>query len=69
MAAYSLYELLRVLIQRVSWRTEAEMKAALESVDEAERMNVLGNLIPLFACKHPNKRAGRCPDCGRGDIA
>lgn len=69
MAAYSLYELLRVLIDRVAWRTEAERNAAHESVNEAEQMNMFGNLAGAMACRHLNKRAGKCPDCGRGDIA
>lgn len=70
MAAYSLYELLRVLINRVGWRTEGEQRAALESVDEAERMNLLGNLAKMIGCRHEMKdRSGKCLDCGRGDIA
>lgn len=69
MAAYSLYELLRVMIERVGWRTEAEKLAALASVNEAEQMNIFGNLAIQTACKHIKRRGNLCLDCGRGDIA
>lgn len=66
MAAYSLYDLLRTLIERVGWPTEEERRTAVESVNEAERLAVLGNVAQSMACDHPTIRVdGRCDDCGR----
>ncbi len=67
MAAYSLYELLRTLVERVGWPTEEEKRAALESIAEAERMQIFGNLASSMACEHPQSelRNGQCLLCGR----
>lgn len=71
MAAYSPYELLRVLIERVGWPTEAERVAALESVSEWESMGFLGgNLAQMTKCPHENtvsryKGGVMCLDCKR----
>lgn len=70
-AAYSLYDLFRTLIERVGWPTEEEKRAALASVDQAERMQVFGNLASAMVCDHPTgetDREGRCVDCGRGIV-
>lgn len=66
-AAYSLYDLLRVLIDRVGWPDEDQKRAAVRSVGEAERMNILGNLARDMVCEHPTeaRSAGQCRDCGR----
>lgn len=66
-AAYSLYELLRVLVERAGWPTEEEKRAALRSVSEAERMGILGNLAVAMVCDHPAEAiaGGRCEACGR----
>ena len=69
-AAYSLYELLRVLIERVGWRTEAEKVAALDSVNQAEAMGIFGNLAQIMKCPHesvsrPARGVTICNDCKR----
>lgn len=67
-AAYSLYDLLRTLVERVGWPTEAEKHVALASVDAAERMQILGNLASQMTCTHPPEAmtgSGRCDDCGK----
>lgn len=67
-AGYSLYDLFRVLIERVGWPSEAEKKVALASVDRAEKMQVFGNLASMMACEHPEEamtKSGKCADCGR----
>jgi len=69
-AAYSLYELFRVLIERVGWRSEAERVAALESVNLAESMGIFGNLAQMMKCPHerksyPARGVVNCLDCGR----
>lgn len=66
MAAYSPYELLRTLIERVGWPTEAEKVVALESVREFESMAIFGNLAQQMRCTHPDIRTdGTCADCGK----
>jgi hypothetical protein len=66
-AAYSLYDLLRTLIERVGWPSEAEKRVALASVDAAEAMQVFGNLASQMACPHPAEamQSGKCGDCGK----
>lgn len=67
-AAYSLYELFRTLVERVGWPTEEEKRAALRSVNEAERMQIFGNLAGTMACDHPTDcrtPQGQCTLCGR----
>jgi len=67
-AAYSLYELFRTLIDRVGWPTEEQKRAALASVDSAERMGILGNLAVDMTCTHPDDErtaGGKCALCGR----
>lgn len=71
-AAYSLYDLLRTLCDRVGWPTEQEKNAAVTSIDQAERMQVFGNLAEMMACKHPPEAmtpSGRCADCRRQILA
>lgn len=68
-AAYSLYDLLRALIERSGWPTEDEKRAALASVDQAEANSIFGNLAANMACEHPedalDMATGKCDDCGR----
>lgn len=66
MAAYSPYDLFRVLCERVGWPQEEEKRVALASIAEWERMQMFGNLASLTACPHPPEliRDGRCEDCG-----
>lgn len=66
-AAYSLYELLRTLVDRVGWPSEAEKQAAHHSISEAERLGILGNLAVDMVCDHPedDRSAGQCMVCGR----
>lgn len=64
-SAYTLYDLLRALIERVGWPTEAEKRAAVDSVNEAEAMGVLGTMAKQLACPHESvRRDGICEDCG-----
>lgn len=67
-AAYSLYDVLRTLIERVGWPTEDEKRVALASVDAAERTQIFGNLASSMACDHPEgeiAESGKCAECGR----
>lgn len=66
MAAYSPYDLLRTLIERVGWPVEEEKRVALESVNEWERMQIFGNLATMTACPHEeiSYATGACVDCG-----
>lgn len=65
MAAYSPYQLLRVLIERVAWQSEQERELAIESVNEMERMGMFGNLASIMQCAHGDTdQYGRCVDCG-----
>lgn len=70
-AAYSLYDLFRTLVERVGWPTEGEKKAALDSINQAESMGILGNLATLMACPHDKGTYGdygqtrRCKLCDR----
>lgn len=67
-AAFNPYELLRILIDRVGWPTEAEKAAALAAVDQYEGVQLFGNLASALACDHPDDertRGGRCDLCGR----
>lgn len=71
-AAYSLYDLLDILIDRVAWPTENERFAAHESVQAARDVNLLGNFAEGITCEHPGplERIGgwqtnlyQCPRC------
>lgn len=66
-AAYSLYDLLRTLVDRVGWPSEEEKRAAHRSISEAERLGILGNLAVDMVCDHPDdqRSAGQCMVCGR----
>lgn len=67
MSAYSPYELLRTLIDRVGWPDQADKKAATESVDEWERLQIFGNLATMMECPHDAEAIvnGKCRDCGK----
>lgn len=65
MAAYTPYDLLRTLVERVGWPDEAQKRVALASIGEWESMSVFGNLVRLAECKHESVHYnGRCEDCG-----
>lgn len=65
-AAYSLYDLLRTLINRVGWPDQAEERLAIEAVNQAERMNIFGNLAQSMTCDHSaGVQRGKCVDCGK----
>lgn len=66
-SAYSPYDLLRTLIERVGWPVEEEKRVALASVNQWEQMQIFGNLATMMACTHPQEAIarGRCLDCGR----
>lgn len=67
-AAYSIYDLLRTLCERVGWPTEDEKRVALQSINDAERMRIFGNLAADMACVHPDddrSPSGQCMLCGR----
>jgi len=67
MAAYNLYQILRTLVERVGWPTEEEKRVVLESINEAERMSIFGNLATSMECPHDagEDNQGRCALCGR----
>lgn len=66
MSAYTPYDLLRTLVERVGWPTEVEKRVALESITEWESTNAFGNLVKLMNCKHEDIRAdGTCDECGK----
>lgn len=65
MAAYSLYDVLRTLVERVGWPTETEKKLCLDSIAEAERMAIFGNLAQIMTCKHEHRHGNKCSDCGK----
>lgn len=64
--AYSPYDLLRTLIERVGWPVEEEKRVALQSVNAWERMQIFGNLASMTTCRHENisRATGACEDCG-----
>jgi hypothetical protein len=67
-SGYSIYDLLRTLIERVGWPSEEEKRVALASVAELERTQVFGNLATSLACQHETGETdtdGKCIDCGR----
>lgn len=65
MAAYTIYDVLRHLCGAASWPSEEDRRAAVESINEAERMSVLGNVARNMECPHTDLDNGRCTDCGR----
>lgn len=69
MAAYTPYELLRMLVNTSTmWRDEAQKQPYLDSIDEWETMGVFGNVASALACQHENVSPYppfKCPDCGR----
>jgi len=67
-AAYSLYDVLRTLVERTSWPSEEEKRLAIASVDQAERARVFGDMAAMLACPHEEEArtlGGRCDDCGK----
>lgn len=72
-AAYTLYEILKILVERVGWPSEAEKMRVLESISEAERVSLFGNMQQIIVCKHTATRsvsvgsgwATVCSDCGK----
>jgi hypothetical protein len=70
-AGYSIYEVLRTLVERVGWPNEAERVVVLESIAEAERVSLFGNMATLIECQHVRteqkswKDNVKCVDCGR----
>jgi hypothetical protein len=66
MAAFTPYDLYRLLVNRVGWPTESEKMAALESIDQWEQVQLFGNLASLMECAHEEvSKDGKCMDCGR----
>lgn len=78
-AAYSPYDVLRTLIERVGWPSETEKRLCLESIALWESMAIFGNLAQMMTCKHELPRApdssgyfsgqrygNRCVHCGKG---
>lgn len=65
MAAYTLYDVLRMLVND-SRRSEEEKRVLIESVNEAEDLAVLGTVARNIECPHPSmNERGKCTDCGR----
>lgn len=67
MNAYSPYDLLRTLIERVGWPVEEEKRVALSAVNDWEQMQIFGNLATMTTCTHPAEAVdrGTCTDCGK----
>lgn len=64
-AAFTIYDVLRELITGGP-RSESDRTAMLESVAEAERASVLGNMASNMACDHPQLDSdGKCVVCSR----
>lgn len=67
-AAYNPYELLRAIIDRVGWPTEAEKTAAHASVSQMEQLRVFGTYASTMTCDHPEEDVtprGICQACGK----
>ncbi len=66
-AGYTLYEVLRTLVERVGWPTEEEKRVVIESIAEAERVNLFGNMATIIECTHEDvpESTGKCTGCGR----
>lgn len=67
-AAYGPYELLRALVDRVGWPTEAERAAAHASIAQMEQLRVFGTYAATMECEHPDDAiadTGVCTECGR----
>jgi hypothetical protein len=66
MAAFTIYDVLRHLVEAAAWRTEEDKRAALDSITENESLGVLGNIARSIGCPHPELDVtGKCGDCGR----
>lgn len=65
MAAYTIYDVLRHLVEKATWPSEEDRRAATESITEAERLAVLGTVAGRLSCQHELLDAGICIDCGR----
>lgn len=63
-AAYTLYEILRILVERVGWRDETEKRIVMESITALEQVNIFGNLATIIECEHTYSR-NQCTKCAR----
>lgn len=55
---YTVYEMLREMINRTGWQTEEMKNDMLNTLSEAENMNALGIISTILACSHPADRRG-----------
>jgi hypothetical protein len=66
MAAFTLYDVLRHLVQGAAFPNEEDKRAALDSITEAESLGVLGNTARSIGCPHTELlNTGNCAECGR----
>lgn len=66
MAAYTIYDLFRQLIENSNWRNEEDKRAALDSVQEYQNLNMFGGMTLQLQCEHEEDKIvdGVC-ECGR----
>lgn len=64
-AAYSIFDILRTLVERVGWPTEAEKHVVLKSITRAESVGLFGNMATLITCPHDKVVNKLCTGCGR----
>lgn len=50
---YTIYELLRFIVERTGWQTEQMKNDLLATVNEAEKTNAVGVIGVMMACSHP----------------
>lgn len=66
MTAYSIYEVLKELVNKVPWHSEENKQAAIDSIIEVEQLNVFGSTVVAIQCMHTEiGDDGRCNECGR----
>jgi hypothetical protein len=60
------YDVLRHLCSVAAWPSEPDRRAAVASINEAEKMSVFGDVAKMIECPHDADLVdGRCQDCGR----
>lgn len=67
LAQMSLYDVLRLLVQKVSWSSTEMMQNALQAVDAAEHAGALSRVAESVVCQHSevNEQTGKCVDCNK----
>lgn len=65
MSAFTPYEVLRLLVEKVNWTNERDRLAVLESIQEFERARIFGDMVSAIECLHdtivrPNQWCSLC---------